>query len=98
MPFSVPDRQIDVLAIEVYVLQRRTEPQIEIWMRYREPAQAGSQPLAREVGGHSHGEHGGALQADRVLRCCQTLERIPNEGEISLSGLRELETAGLALE
>jgi hypothetical protein len=98
MSFSVPDRQIDVLAIEVYVLQRCTDPQIEIWMSYREPAQTGNQPLAREVGGYSHGEHGRALQADQVLRCSQTFERIPNEGEVSLSGLRELEAAGLALE
>ena len=95
---AVSYREIDVLAVEVHMLQRSTDPQVKIWMRHRKSAQTGNQPFAGEVRGNSYVENGRPLQADQVFRCSQSLKGIPHEGQISPPSLRELESASFAFE
>ena len=47
---AMADRQIDILAREIHVVQRGAHPQIDVWMRFSEAAQAMDKPFGSKLG------------------------------------------------
>src|SRR5438874_1086735 len=64
---AMPNGDVDILAGEVDVMQRRAHPQIDGRMLLRKPAQPVYQPFGREIWRRAHREHAGVLAAQQSL-------------------------------
>jgi hypothetical protein len=95
----VADREIDLLAGEVDVVQRRRDPQVDVRMRLGEVPETVNEPLGGEIRRGADGEHARAL----ALHDARGAERDPVEGvaqqgKIIAPGLGDDEPLALAVE
>ena len=99
VPVAVPDRQVDVLAREVDVMQRRRHPQLDLGIGLREAAEPVHQPLGREVGRRADREDAGGLPLQQPLGAERdAVEGVANDVEVVAAGLGDDQPLALAIE
>ena len=99
VPVTVPDRQVDVLAREVDVMQRRRHPELDLGKGLREAAEPVHQPLGGEVGRRADREHPRTLPLQQPLGAERDpVERVADHVEIFAAGLGDHQPLALAIE
>ena len=96
---AVPHREVDFLAREVDVMQRRGHAQIDAGMRLGKVTEPVHQPFGGKIRRSADGEHAGVLPLQQPLRADgDAVERVAHDGEIVAACLGDDETLALAVE
>ena len=93
------DREIDLLAGEVDVVQRRRDPQVDVRMRLGKMPETVDEPLGGEIRRGTDGERTRALALHDARPCRRDpVEGVAQHGEIIAPGLGDDEPLALAIE
>ncbi len=96
---AMADRQVDVLAREIHVMQRGAHPQIDVGMRFREAAQAMHEPFGGEVGGCADGQRPGVLALQQPLGAAgDAVECVAHDAQVRAPSFGDDEALALPIE
>jgi hypothetical protein len=95
----MPHSEIDVLAREIYVVQRGGYAQINARMRLGKTAQSVDQPFGRKIRRGADGNDAGALTLDQALRADgNAIKGISQNHQILPTGLGNYQALALPIE
>jgi hypothetical protein len=95
----VANGEIDVLAREVDVMERRADPQINLRMGLGEAAQPMNEPLRREIRRGAHGERAAALALQQAFgSIADAVESVAHDHEIGAACLGDHQPLAFAIE
>ena len=93
------DREIDLLAGEVDVVQRRRDAQVDVRMRLGKMPETIDEPLGGEIRRGADGEHAGILPLQQALGPERdAIEAVAHGGKVVPAGFGEDEPLVLAIE
>ena len=91
--------EIDLLACEIDMMQRRRNPQVDPRMRLGKMAEPMHQPFGGKIGRGADRQHAGVLPLQQPLGADRdAVERVADDGEIVAAGLGDDQALTLAVE